>query len=76
VAMFRVPDPQMDGVSARTRPDLCWWLHLHFSKTCHPSSLTRVLRCIGLSWQKRRPVHPQADDRPQQRFKKSGCAAR
>jgi putative transposase len=73
-AIFRGPDPDKDGVSAWTRPDLCRWLEAHVRKTYHPSSLTRVLRRMGLSRQKVRPVHPQADIRAQARFKKRGCA--
>lgn len=75
-AIFRGPDPQTDGVSAWTRPDLCRWLEAHFGKSYHPSSLTRVLRRMGLSRQKVRPVHPQADVRAQQRFRKRGSARR
>jgi transposase len=74
--IFRGPDPQTDGVSAWTRPDLCRWLAAHFGKTYHPSSLTRVLRRMGLSRQKVRPVHPQSDARAQERFKKRGSATR
>jgi transposase len=75
-AIFRGPDPRTDGISAWTRPDLCRWLEAHLGKTYHPSSLTRVLRRMGLSRQKVRPVHPQADPRAQERFRKRGSARR
>jgi transposase len=71
--IFRDPDP---GVSAWTRADLCRWLEERFEKTFHPSSLSRVLRRLELSWQKTRPVHPQADPKAQERFQKRGCAMR
>ena len=66
--IFRGPDPERDGVSAWTRADLCLWLEDRFGKTFHPSSLSRVLRRLELSWQKTRPVHPQADPKAQERF--------
>jgi putative transposase len=74
--IFRGPDPGKDGVSAWTRADLCRWLAAHFGKTYHPSSLTRVLRRMGLSRQKVRPTHPQADAKAQARFRKRGFATR
>ena len=63
--VFRGPDPDRDGVSAWTRADLCFWLEGRLGKTFHPSSLSR---------QKTRPVHPQADPKAQERFRKRGCA--
>ena len=74
--IFRGPDPEQDGISAWTRADLCCWLEERFAKTFHPSSLSRVLRRLELSWQKTRPVHPQADPAAQKRFQKRGCAMR
>jgi transposase len=72
--VFRGPDPGRDGVSAWTRADLCGWLAARFGKRFHPSSLSRVLRRLDLTWQKARPVHPEAADRKaQERFKKGGC---
>jgi transposase len=72
--VFRGPDPGRDGVSAWTRADLCGWLKGRFGKPFHPSSLSRVLRRLDLSRRKVRPVHPQADPRAQERFRKRGCA--
>jgi transposase len=72
--VLRGPDPQVDGVCAFTRPDLCRWLEGEFGKTDHPSSLTRVLHRLGFSRQKARPVHPQSDAEAQQRFQKGGFA--
>ena len=72
--VFRGPDPERDGVAAWTRADLCGWLEARFGKPLHPSGLSRVLRRLDLSRQKVRPVHPQADPRAQERFRKRGCA--
>ena len=72
--VVRGPDPEKDGVSAWTRADLCRWLEARFEKKFHPSSLSRVLRRLELSWQKARPVHPCADGAAQDRFRKKGCA--
>ncbi len=72
--VFRGPDPERDGVAAWTRADLAAWLAARFAKPFHPSSLSRVLKRLDLSRQKVRPVHPEADPRAQERFKKRGCA--
>src|SRR3982751_5608222 len=70
--VFRGPDPGRDGVAAWTRADLAAWLEARFGKAFHPSSLSRVLRRLGLSRQKVRPVHPEADPRARERFEKRG----
>jgi transposase len=72
--VFRGPDPKRDGVAAWTRADLCGWLEERFGKVFHPSSLSRVLRRLTLSRQKTRSVHPEADPKAQERFRKRGCA--
>src|ERR671928_732203 len=72
--VFAGPDPERDGTSAWTRADLCGWLAARFGKAFHPSSLSRVLRRLGLSRQKVRPVHPEADPKAQERFRKRGRA--
>jgi len=38
------------------------------------SGMLRLLKGLDLSWQKARPVHPEADPRMQERFKKT-CPA-
>jgi transposase len=72
--VFAEPDPERDGTAAWTRADLGAWLEGRFGKAFHPSSLSRVLRRLDLSRQKVRPVHPEADPRAQERFRKRGCA--
>jgi transposase len=70
--ILRGPDPGRDGCCAWTRADLCRWMRVHFGKSYHPSSMTRVLRRMGFSRQKARPAHPQRDEKAQQRFQKRG----
>jgi transposase len=72
--VFAAPDPERDGVAAWTRADLAAWLEARFGKTFHPSSLSRLLKRLDLSWQKTRPVHPDADPKAQEGFEKRGCA--
>ena len=72
--ILRGPDPERDGSCAWTRADLCRWMAGHFGKTYHPSSMTRVLRHMGFSRQRARPVHPQHDEKAPRRFQKRGCA--
>ena len=73
-AILKGPEPEVDGVSAWTRADLCRWLEARFGKSYHPSIMTRVLRRMGFSRQKARPVHPKADPVAQESFKKRGFA--
>ena len=72
--VFTEPDPERDGTAAWTRADLARWLEYRFGKVFHPSSLSRVLGRLDLSRQKVRPVHPEADPKAQERFKKGACA--
>src|SRR5919199_1682297 len=72
--VFTAPDPERDGVAAWTRADMCGWLEARVGKVLHPSSLSRVLRRLDLSRQKVRPVHPEADPKARERFRKKGSA--
>ena len=72
--VFTEPDPERDGTAAWTRADLGAWLAARFGEAFHPCGLSRVLRRPGLSRQKTRPVHPEADPKAQERFAKRGCA--
>ena len=68
------PDRERDGVSAWTRADLRRWLEAEFSKTYHPSSMSRVPRSLNLSRRKIRPSHPKKDAQAEESFKKGGSA--
>ncbi|GAW36935.1 hypothetical protein RA2_04010 [Roseovarius sp. A-2] len=70
--ILRGPDPETDGVSSWTLPDLCRWIEEHFDKRLPPQSLSRILRREGFSRQKTRPTHPKTDEKAQRRFEKGG----
>ena len=74
--LFRGPDPETDGVSSWTLPDLCRWIEARFDKRLTPQSLSRILRREGFSRQKTRPTHPKTDEQAQRRFEKGGSARR
>ncbi len=74
--VYRGPDPETDGVSAWTLPDLCRWIETRFDKRLTPQSLSRILRREGFSRQKVRPAHPKTDEAAQRRFEKGGSARR
>ncbi|MDJ0391708.1 winged helix-turn-helix domain-containing protein, partial [Roseomonas sp. E05] len=63
--LLRGPDPERDGFSACTREDIADLIARRFGKRSHPASLSRVLRRIGLSRQKTRPVHPNTGPQAQ-----------
>lgn len=75
-AVLRGPDPEHDGTCSWTRADLVRWMEQHLGKTCHPSSLSHMLRRMGLSRQKARPSHPQRDPKASERFQKGASKRR
>ena len=64
------PDLARHGRSEWTLPSLAEEIAQRWGKSLHPASLSRVLRRLGLSKQKSRPRHPQADPEAQKAFKK------
>jgi transposase len=68
--ILRGPDPEVDGLSAWTLPDLCQVIEKRFNKRLHPASLSRVVRRMGFSRQKARQCHPRSDQAAQEAFKK------
>ena len=73
--VFRGPDRARDGCVDWTLPALCRWIEGRFGKRLHPASLSRVVRRLGLSRQKTRPLHPLADEKAKATFAKGGCCA-
>jgi transposase len=73
-AVYAGPDPDVDGVCTWTREALVRWIERKFGKTMAPQSLSRVLKRLGLSRQKARPVPPETDRKAQDAFKKRGSA--
>jgi transposase len=65
---LRGPDPETDGVSSWTLPDLCRWIDERTGRRVAPQSLSRILRREGFSRQKTRPTHPKTDKDAQRRL--------
>ena len=63
------PDLARHGRTEWTLPALADEIAHLWGKSLHPASLSRVLRRLGLSKQKTRPRHPQADAGAQEAFK-------
>lgn len=74
--VYRGPRPEVDGVCSWTCEALAIWISERFGKTIHPDSVGRIMRRMGLSRQKTRPVHPKKDPKAQERFQKGGSATR
>jgi transposase len=72
--ILRGPDPDRGEPSAWTLPDLCRFIETRFGKTMLPQSMSRLVRRLGLSKQKARPVHPQRDAKAAATFAKKGFA--
>ena len=72
--VLRGPDPERGEPSSWTLRDLCGFIERRFGKMMGPQSMSRVVRRLGLSKQKARPVHPQRDARAAAAFAKGGCA--
>ena len=70
--VLRGPDPEKGGPSSWTLPDLCRFAERRFNKRMCPQSMSRVVRRLGLSRQKARPVHPQRDAKAADAFAKGG----
>src|SRR4051794_24864019 len=69
--VLRGPDLGRDGCVAWRARDLRGLAERRFGVRYSESGVRRLLRGLDLSWQKARPVHPEADPRAQERFKKS-----
>jgi transposase len=74
--VLRGPDPERAGVSAWRILDLCRIAEERFGVTYREGGMLRLVKSLGLSWQKTRPRHPQADKAAQERFKKGGSRRR
>lgn len=67
------PDIEATGLSAWTLPELCREVEERWGVRHHPGHMSRIVRGLGLSRQKARPSHPQADPAAQEAFAKGGC---
>jgi transposase len=69
--ILRGPRLERDGCVAWRARDLRALVERRFEVRYSESGIRRLLRGLDLSWQKARPVHPEADPRAQERFKKT-----
>src|SRR5918911_1820317 len=67
------PEVEATGLSAWTLPELCRAVDERWGVTYHPSHMGKLMRRLGLSWQKARPSHPKADAAAREAFAKGGC---
>ena len=69
--ILRGPRLERDGCVAWRARDLRELAERRFGVRYGESGVRRLLRGLDLSWQKARPVHPEADPKAQERFKKT-----
>jgi transposase len=72
--ILRGPRLERDGCVAWRARDLRGLVERRFAVRYSESGIRRLLRGLDLSWQKARPVHPEADPKARERFKKT-CPA-
>jgi transposase len=71
VLVLRGPDPERDSVCSWRAKDLCRLVEQRFGVVYSENGVLRLLHDLDLSWQKARPVHPEADRKAQEAFKKN-----
>ena len=69
--VLKGPDLGRDGCTAWRIRDLCAAVERRFAVAYSESGMLRLLKGLDLSSQKTRPVHPEADLKAQERFKKA-----
>jgi transposase len=74
--ILRGPDPERDGVSSWRIEDLCRIAEERFGVTYRESGMLKLVKSLGLSWQKTRPRHPEADPAKGRAFKKGAWQTR
>src|SRR3954449_5803506 len=72
--VLRGPSLRRDGCVAWRARDLCALVEERFGVRYGETGILKLLKGLDLSWQKARPVHPEADPRARERFKKT-CPA-
>src|SRR3954471_19425302 len=72
--VLRGPRLERDGCVAWRVRDLCALVEERFGVRYGETGILKLLKGLDLSWQKARPVHPEADPRARERFKKT-CPA-
>ena len=69
--ILRGPKLERDGCVAWRARDLRELVERRFGVRYSESGVRLLLRGLDLSWQKMRPIHPEADPRAQERVKKT-----
>ena len=72
--ILRGPRPGRDGCVVWRARDLRALVERRFGVRYSEAGIRRLLHGLDLSWQKARPVHPEADPKARERFKKT-CPA-
>jgi putative transposase len=72
--ILKGPKLERDGCVAWRLRDLCRLVERRFGVAYSETGLLRLLHGLELSWQKPRPVHPEADPKAQARFRQA-CLA-
>jgi transposase len=67
------PDVEAAGLSAWTLGDLCREVEARWGVRYHEGHMSKLARGLGLSRQKARPSHPEADPAAREAFAKGGC---
>jgi transposase len=70
--VLRGPDPAVDQVERWRIVDLCRVVEERWGVTYSETGMLRLLWSLDLSHRKTRPVHPQANSKAQEAFKKGG----
>jgi transposase len=70
--VLRGPDPAVDGVERWRIVDLCRVVEERWCVSYSETGMLRLLWSLDLSHRKTRPLHPKADPKAQEAFKKGG----
>ena len=68
--VLRGPDPEADGMSSYRLLDIAAHIEQRWAVPYTLSALSRLLRRMGLSWQKARPAHPKGSAETRELYKK------
>ncbi len=66
------PDVEKTGLSAWTLGELCGEVKRRWSVSYHAAHMPKLIRKLGLSWQKARSSHPKADPAAREAWSKGG----
>lgn len=67
------PEMETTGLSAWTLAELCREVEARWGVSYHPSHMGKPMHRLGLSRQKARPSHPEADAAAREAFARGGC---